>query len=89
MKLLPHCGTRLELTPQMLNSTSWQPDPSGLLGSCRTKLKSDASSMLHSAWHELGVGHNETTRTAGILVLGSIYQGFMLGTYFRPTASSQ
>ena len=30
----------------------------------------------------MGVGQNETTRGPQVLVLGSIYQGFILGTYF-------
>ena len=30
----------------------------------------------------MGVGQNKTTRRPQVLVLGSIYQGFILGTYF-------
>ena len=30
----------------------------------------------------LGMGQNETTRGPQVLVLGSIYRGFILGTYF-------
>ena len=34
------------------------------------------------------MGQNETTRGPQVFVLGSIYQGFILGTYSSPTATS-